>query len=110
MQILENLIGNALKFGPPGSQTHIAVRRDGDDVLCEIVDTGPGIPQQEIDKLFAEFCALSNRPTGNEKSTGPGLSICRELVHLHGGTIGARNNPGPGATFWFRLPLDKRPL
>jgi len=110
MQILENLIGNALKFGPPGSHAHIAVRRDADDVLCEIVDTGPGIPQQDIDNLFAEFCTLSNRPTGNEKSTGLGLSICRELVHLHGGTIGARNNDGPGATFWFRLPLEKRPL
>lgn len=107
MQVLENLIGNALKFGPPGSHTHIAVRPDGDGVLCEIADTGPGIPQQDMDKLFAEFCALSNRPTGNEKSTGLGLSICRELIHLHGGQIGARNNSGQGATFWFRLPLEK---
>ena len=107
MQVLENLIGNALKFGPPGSRTHIAVRPDTDGVLCEITDTGPGIPQQDIDKLFAEFSALSNRPTGNEKSTGLGLSICRELIHLHGGQIGARNNSGQGATFWFRLPLDK---
>ncbi len=107
MQVLENLIGNALKFGPPGSRTHIAVRSDADGVLCEVVDTGPGIPQQDMDKLFAEFSALSNRPTGNEKSTGLGLSICRELIHLHGGQIGARNNSGQGATFWFRLPLEK---
>lgn len=107
MQVLENLIGNALKFSPPGSHTHIAVRPDTDGVLCEVIDTGPGIPQQDIDKLFAEFSALSNRPTGNEKSTGLGLSICRELIHLHGGQIGARNNSGQGATFWFRLPLAK---
>ena len=77
MQVLENLIGNALKFGPPGSRTHIAVRLDADSVLCEVADTGPGIPQQDIDKLFSEFSTLSNRPTGNEKSTGLGLSICR---------------------------------
>ena len=107
MQVLENLIGNALKFGPPGSRTHIAVRLDADSVLCEVADTGPGIPKQDIDKLFSEFSALSNRPTGNEKSTGLGLSICRELIYLHGGQIGARNNSGQGATFWFRLPLEK---
>lgn len=107
MQVLENLIGNALKFGPPGSHTHITVCRDGDGVLCEVADTGPGIPQQDMDKLFAEFSTLSNQPTGNEKSTGLGLSICRELIHLHGGQIGARNNAGPGATFWFRLPIEK---
>ena len=108
MQVLENLIGNALKFGPPGSHTHIAVRLDGDGVLCEIVDTGPGIPPQDMNKLFAEFSVLGNRPTGNEKSSGLGLSICRELIHLHGGQIGARNNPGPGATFWFSLPREEQ--
>jgi two-component system sensor histidine kinase/response regulator len=107
MQVLENLIGNALKFSPPGSRTQIAVQPDADGVLCEVADTGPGIPQQDIDKLFSEFSALSNRPTGNEKSTGLGLSICRELIHLHGGQIGARNNSGPGTTFWFRLPGEK---
>lgn len=106
MQVLENLIGNALKFSPPGSRTHIAVRPDADGVLCEVADTGPGIPQQDIGKLFSEFSALSNRPTGNEKSTGLGLSICRELIHLHDGQIGVRNNPGGGATFWFRLPAE----
>ena len=106
MQVLENLIGNALKFSPPGSRTHISVRPDVDGALCEVVDTGPGIPQEEIDNLFAEFCALSNRPTGNEKSTGLGLSICREIIHLHGGQIGVRNNAGNGATFWFRLPSE----
>ncbi len=107
MQVLENLIGNALKFGPPGSHVQIALRSDADGVLCEVADTGPGIPQQDIDKLFAEFSTLSNRPTGNEKSTGLGLSICRELIYLHGGQIGVRNNAGPGCTFWFRLPLEK---
>ena len=106
MQVLENLIGNALKFSPPGSRTHIAVQSRPDGVLCEVADTGPGIPQEDIDHLFAEFCTLSNRPTGNEKSTGLGLSICRELIHLHGGEIGARNNADSGATFWFRLPLE----
>lgn len=106
MQVLENLIGNALKFSPPGSRTQVSVRPDVEGVLCEVADTGPGIPPEDIDNLFAEFSALSNRPTGNEKSTGLGLSICREIIHLHGGQIGVRNNAGDGATFWFRLPLE----
>ncbi|MHB8456059.1 MAG: hybrid sensor histidine kinase/response regulator [Acidiferrobacterales bacterium] len=108
MQVLENLIGNALKFGPPASHVQIAVRSDAEGVLCEVADTGPGIPPQDIDKLFAEFSTLSNQPTGNEKSTGLGLSICRELIYLHGGQIGVHNNSGPGCTFWFRLPPEKR--
>jgi two-component system sensor histidine kinase/response regulator len=105
MQVLENLIGNAIKFSPPGSTTSLRTTRDGDWIVCEISDTGPGIPAKEMELLFKEYARLSNAPTGGEKSTGLGLSICRELVLLHGGEIGARNNPGSGATFWFRLPI-----
>lgn len=106
MQVLENLIGNAIKFASAGAQVDIATRSDGDTLLCEVSDTGPGIAVDEIDKLFIEYAHLSNRPTGGETSTGLGLAISRELVHLHGGTIGARNNDNRGATFWFRLPLE----
>jgi signal transduction histidine kinase len=108
MQVLENLIGNAIKFGPPGTRIDIRARPDAGGVLCEVIDNGPGIPEEETGRLFTEFCSLTNRPTGNEKSSGLGLSICRELIQLHGGQIGARNNPGGGATFWFRLPLEAK--
>jgi two-component system sensor histidine kinase/response regulator len=105
MQALENLIGNAIKFGPRGARVTVSTRRDGRWLLCEVSDTGPGIPEGEMDRLFTEYAQLSNRPTGGEPSTGLGLAITRELVLLHGGEIGARNNPDGGATFWFRLPL-----
>lgn len=105
MQVLENLIGNAIKYSPPGSTTAVRTTRDGDWILCEVIDTGPGIPDKEKELLFKEYARLSNAPTGGEMSTGLGLSICRELVLLHGGDIGARNNPDRGATFWFRLPV-----
>jgi two-component system sensor histidine kinase/response regulator len=105
MQVLENLIGNAIKYSPPGSTTVVRTKRDGDWIVCEVMDTGPGIPEKEKNLLFKEYARLSNAPTGGEKSTGLGLSICRELVLLHGGEIGARNNPESGATFWFRLPV-----
>jgi signal transduction histidine kinase len=106
MQVLDNLIGNAIKFSPANTAITVHTRRDGASLLCEIVDTGPGIPEAEMGKLFIEYAQLSNQPTGGEKSTGLGLSISREIVLLHGGEIGARNNADAGATFWFRLPLD----
>jgi two-component system, sensor histidine kinase and response regulator len=104
-QVLENLIGNAIKFGQRGASVHIWSRRDGNWLRCEVSDTGPGIAEDEMGRLFEEYAKLSNRPTGGESSTGLGLSICKELVVLHGGEIGALNNPGGGATFWFRLPF-----
>jgi two-component system, sensor histidine kinase and response regulator len=104
-QVLENLIGNAIKFGPRGTSVDIWSRREGDWLYCDVADTGPGIPQLEMGRLFEEYARISNAPTGGESSTGLGLSICKELVTLHDGEIGARNNPGGGATFWFRLPL-----
>lgn len=106
MQVLENLIGNAIKFSPPASVTTVRTARDGSWIVCEVSDTGPGIPETEMKLLFKEYARLSNAPTGGEKSTGLGLSISRELVLLHGGEIGARNNPERGATFWFRLPIS----
>jgi signal transduction histidine kinase len=105
LQVLENLVGNAIKFGPAGSLITVRTRSEPETVVCEVIDNGPGLPEEEMGKLFLEYSTLSNRPTGGEKSTGLGLSICKELVALHGGEIGARNNPGGGSTFWFRLPL-----
>ncbi|HYM48635.1 MAG TPA: response regulator [Burkholderiaceae bacterium] len=104
MQVLENLIGNAIKFGPAGNIITVRTRREHDRILCEVSDAGPGIPQNEMAQLFKEYARLSNLPTGGEKSSGLGLAICRELVTLHGGEIGAHNNPDGGSTFWFRLP------
>ena len=104
-QVLENLIGNAIKFGPRGTRVTVSVLVDGEFAVCEVSDTGPGIPEEEMGRLFEEYAHISNTPTGGESSTGLGLSICRELVVLHGGKIGARNNPNGGATFWFRLPI-----
>jgi signal transduction histidine kinase len=106
MQVLENLIGNAIKFSPEGKTITVRTFRDGDSLVCEISDQGPGIPDADRGKLFAAYARLSNKPTGGETSSGLGLAICKEMIHLHGGKIGARNNPDAGATFWFRLPCD----
>ncbi len=106
MQVLENLIGNAIKFSPPGGVTTVRTSRDADWILCEVSDTGPGIPKKEMGSLFKEYVRLSTEPTGGEKSAGLGLAISFEIVLLHDGEIGVRNNPERGATFWFKLPID----
>jgi two-component system, sensor histidine kinase and response regulator len=107
MQVLENLIGNAVKFCPPGASVTVRSRCEDEWLVCEVSDTGPGIPAADMDKLFIEYARLQNKPTGGESSTGLGLAICREIVRLHKGEIGARNNPDKGVTFWFRLPMEK---
>ncbi|GMR18527.1 MAG: hypothetical protein BMS9Abin33_0943 [Gammaproteobacteria bacterium] len=103
--VLDNLVGNAIKFCPPGSCVCINTRISRGDVLCEVVDDGPGIKVEDMDKLFTEYARLQNQPTGNESSTGLGLAICKEVIAQHGGSIGARNNPECGVTFWIRFPI-----
>ena len=105
MQVLDNLIGNAIKFSPPATQICVQTRREDEHILCEVIDQGPGIAEEDRVKLFVEYARLRNKPTGNETSTGLGLSICREMITLHGGEIGATDNSSGGTTFWFRLPL-----
>lgn len=104
-QVLENLIGNAIKFSPRDAMVTVRTTHTDGALLCEVSDTGPGIPEREMNRLFTEYAHIGNQPTGGEKSTGLGLAISRELIQLHGGDIGARNNADGGATFWFRLPL-----
>jgi signal transduction histidine kinase len=106
MQILENLIGNAIKFGPHGNVVTVRTSRDDDWVVCNVVDAGPGLSKSQLTTLFKDYSRFGNETVPSEKSRGLGLAISRELVHLHEGKIGAHNNPDRGATFWFRLPID----
>ncbi len=106
MQVLDNLIGNAIKFSPFGSLITVSTGVADHSIVCKVCDTGPGIPEEDMDKLFTEYCNIPNSPTGKEKSTGLGLTICKELISQHGGVIDVHNNPDRGATFWFQLPLN----
>ena len=104
-QILDNLIGNALKYVAPGEDPQIAVRgrrSDGVLVTIEVADRGIGIPEQDRERVFEEFHRAHHR--GYEGS-GLGLSIVRRVVARHGGTIQALPNPaGPGSVLRFTLP------
>jgi signal transduction histidine kinase len=108
-QVLENYVSNAVKFSARAQRVTICTRRSEKRVLVEVRDTGPGITDEDMKKLFVKYAKLGNAPTGGEKSSGLGLAICKRVVELHGGKTGARNNPEGGATFWFELPEDIEP-
>ncbi len=106
VQVLTNLVGNAIKFTLPGGTIVLKARRDDDDLLVEVVDTGIGIAPEDLPKLFTRFRQLDMSSTRQVGGTGLGLSISKAIVEGHGGRIGVRSEKGRGSTFWFRLPLD----
>jgi signal transduction histidine kinase len=105
-QVLHNLIDNAVKFCKAGDEVVAKTRLEGDDVCVEVHDTGPGLSEADLGRVFTKYGRLSTKPTGGELSTGLGLAICKQIVELHGGEIGVRNGSQRGATFWIRLPID----
>ena len=105
-QVMQNLVGNALKFSSGGTRTTVRVTTSPSAVRFEVEDEGPGLTADDLTKLFRKHARLSNRPTGGEHSSGHGLAICKRMIELHGGRIGANNNPVRGSTFWFELPTN----
>lgn len=105
-QVLTNLVGNAIKFSPPGSTITATTAARAGHVRCEVADAGPGIPAAQLDRLFKRFSQLEAGVAAG-KGTGLGLSIAKALVEAHGGTIGVESAPGAGSTFWFELPLRR---
>ena len=104
-QVFDNLVGNALKFTPPGGDITVALGETAGWVFAEVRDTGPGLGQADFAKIFAPYRRLSARPTGSgEDSTGLGLFIARELLTLQGGRLEVQSQPGRGAVFRVNLP------
>jgi signal transduction histidine kinase len=103
-QVLSNLIDNAFKFSHPQTTVTVSVFEQDDALVITVVDQGQGIRPEDMSKLFQMFEQTATRPTGSEPSTGLGLSICKRLVELHGGTISAESEVGKGSRFTIRLP------
>jgi len=104
-QVVTNLLMNAINYSTPGSPVKIILRREGRAVLTEIVDNGPGIHAEDMNKLFAEFYRSKRT---SERGVGLGLTISKKVVEAHGGAIGFRNNADGGSTFWFALPGEEQ--
>jgi signal transduction histidine kinase len=105
-QVLNNLVSNAVKFAPFGSEIHLQLEQRGRDLVVSVRDEGPGIPVEEQRKLFQPFGRTTVRTSGGEKSTGLGLAIAKRIVVAHRGEIWVKSEPGKGSTFHFSLPLS----
>jgi two-component system sensor histidine kinase KdpD len=105
-QVLVNLIDNALKYTPPASPITIIATATDQAVTVEIADRGPGLPPDEVDRVFEKFYRAQ---PGAGRGAGLGLAICRGIVRAHGGRIWAQNLPGGGVAFLFTLPLTEKP-
>jgi two-component system, sensor histidine kinase and response regulator len=107
--VLDNLVSNAVKYSPPGKQVSVRVRGEADWAVCDVLDEGPGLSQEDQAKLFQRGVRLTPRPTGGEPSTGYGLAVARDLIGRLGGAIWCESAPGQGACFSFRLPAYREP-
>ena len=103
LQILDNLISNALKYSPLGSRVSLTLQADNETVSFAIRDQGPGIGVADQKKLFLKHTKLSARPTGGESSVGLGLAIVKRLAEAMGGTVTCQSTLGEGATFILKL-------
>ncbi len=102
-QVVRNLLANALKFTPPGGRVEVEVASARGSALLAVRDTGPGIPEEELPRVFDRFWR-GTRARGTAGS-GIGLAVVDELVRAHGGAVSVRNAEGGGAVFSVELPL-----
>jgi two-component system, OmpR family, sensor histidine kinase BaeS len=105
-QVLANLLSNALKFTPTGELVEVELHRDRDQAVLRVSDSGPGIPAEALPHIFDRFY---RGHTARASGTGIGLTVVRELIGAHGGTIQTASQPGQGASFTVQLPIEATP-
>lgn len=103
-RMIENLISNALKFSPHDKAISVELKEESDFCVLSVRDQGPGLSEEDKQKLYLKFQKLSARPTGGESSTGLGLSIVKRLIERMGGSIECQSEIEKGATFILRIP------
>jgi signal transduction histidine kinase len=101
MQVLSNLIGNSMKFTPPGGTIRVTAEPHREGVLFTIRDTGPGIPKEHLGHIFTPYWQAKR---AERLGAGLGLPIAKGIVESHGGKIWAESKPGEGTSFHFTLP------
>lgn len=106
-QALGNLLDNAARHTPPETLIRLRARRHGAEVVVSVEDFGPGLPEEELERVFAKFHRRAAEGAGG--GVGLGLSICRAIVELHGGRAWAEKVPGGGTAFRFTLPIEEAP-
>jgi two-component system phosphate regulon sensor histidine kinase PhoR len=106
-RVLVNLIHNAIKWSPPGETIVVNARPDGDEVLFSVIDNGPGVPDDQTQRIFERFYQVDSSRSMSE-GTGLGLAICKHIVEAHGGRIWAvGNSKQRGGHFYFTIPAGE---
>ena len=105
-QVLFNLVENSVRYSPPRSTVVVVGRRERDGLMLQVRDEGPGIPFDQLERIFDKFHRLDTETNQKNPGTGLGLPICRAWVNLHGGKIWAESELGRGSRFILTLPLN----
>lgn len=107
VQVVINLVDNAVKYTPEGAQIRIHTGKKDGMVVVSVSDTGPGIPDEQKSKVFEMFYTGTNRAADGRRSLGLGLGLCRSIIRAHGGEIWVSDNKPQGAVFTFTLPAEE---
>ena len=105
VQVLVNLMSNAMKFSPAGEKVTVETIESDSYVEVRVIDRGRGVPEKYRDIIFERFKQVEAADATKKGGTGLGLPICKAIIEQHDGTIGVNSQDGAGSTFWFRLPL-----
>ena len=109
-QVFINLLDNAVKYCPEGSEVQVRLENDGESIIVRVTDNGPGIPDEDLPHIFEKMYRVEKESTRAVEGSGLGLSIARRIVELHGGHIAVESAVGKGTTFSVRLPLTEASL
>ncbi len=101
---VENVLRNAIRYSTEGSVVTVGVVRESEDAVVRIADRGPGVPEEKLEVLFEPFVRVDDARGRASGGAGLGLSIAARAVHLHGGSVSAKNRDGGGLEVELRLP------
>ena len=104
-QLVNNLVSNAIKYNKPGGRVDVSLTKSDGCALLTVADTGIGIPEERIDKIFERFYVVDKSRNKKISSTGLGLSIVKHIVKAHDGTVSVKSQKGAGTEFTVKLPL-----
>ena len=103
-RVFDNLVSNAFKFTPSGGHITLRLKALGNDVQIEVEDSGEGIPEDKVGRIFERFYQVEGGSTRRHKGTGLGLTLVKEIIEAHRGTVSVRSQLGAGTTFTIVIP------